>query len=168
MNDIKAVRQAIDGIFSGELDPLLGLLADDVVLQVALGGDAEPCREEDGKEAVAEYFGMLAGMVAFWNLDYTVRGDQLVAWGRESYTVKPCELAVSNEFALVFDFDRDQITRLLVIEDLPSFFREEQCLAGCSSGARRYPPLSTLDLVEHLAVSGDSFPTPSEPGLVLK
>ena len=150
MDDLRALRQAIDRIFAGELDPLLDLLADDVNLQVALGAESGLCRRDEGKEAVAGYFCLLEGMVPFWQLDYTVRGDQLIAWGRESYTVEPWGLEVSNEFAMVFDLDHDRIRRVLVLEDLPSFFREGRPI---DSGSKEFPPLTVFDMVEHLAVS---------------
>ena len=50
-------------------------------------------------------------------------GDQLIAWGKESFTIEPCGLEGGSEFALVFDLSEGQISRVLVVEDLPSFIR---------------------------------------------
>jgi hypothetical protein len=56
-------------------------------------------------------------------MDYAARGNQLIAWGKEEFTVEPCGIEASSEFALVFDLSERLITRLLVVEDLPSFLR---------------------------------------------
>jgi hypothetical protein len=124
MNDVAEVRQAIDRILGGDLRPMLDLLADDVQFCVAVGGDAPFCLEDLGKQSVLDYFTALGGLVTFWQMDYTVRGDQLIAWGRESFTIERCELQGGCEFALVLDVAHGQITRFLVVEDLPSFIRE--------------------------------------------
>ena len=56
-----------------------------------------------GKQAVADYFTRLGGLVAFWQIDYTATGEQVIAWGRESFTVEGCGLEGGCEFALVFE-----------------------------------------------------------------
>jgi ketosteroid isomerase-like protein len=133
MDDVARVRQAVDRVLVGDLDPLLALLEDDVAFRVTLGGDTGLCREETGKDAVASYFGLLDGVVTFWHMDYTAGGDQLIAWGRESFTVEPCGLEASSEFALMFDMSDGLITRLTVVEDLPAFIRAGRSLDQISS-----------------------------------
>jgi hypothetical protein len=123
MDDLAAVRPALDRMLLGDPDPMLALLTDDVALQVAVGGD-EPSRLENrGKQPVVDYFSALGGMMTFSQIDYTAAGDQLIAWGKEDFTIEPCGIEASSEFALVFDFSEGLITRLLVVEDLPSFIR---------------------------------------------
>ena len=73
---------------------------------------------------MAEYFAALGGVVAFWQIDYGATGEQVIAWGKESFTVERCGLEGGCEFALVFDLDDGRITRFLVVEDLPSFVRD--------------------------------------------
>jgi hypothetical protein len=129
MDDTTELRRAVDRLLLGELEPLLDLLHQDVVFQVFGGcepGDADETfyLEDSGKEAVADYFTAFGGMVAFWQMDYSARGDQLIAWGSESFTVERCALEGGTEFALVFDLSDGQISRLLVAEDLPSFIRD--------------------------------------------
>lgn len=121
--DLTAVRRAVDRLLAGELEPLLGLLADDVQLEVADGGDAVELTRESGRQAVADYFTALGGITAFWQLDYTAAGEQLIAWGKERFTIEVCELEAACEFALVFDLEDGAITRLLVVEDLRAFVR---------------------------------------------
>jgi len=121
--DLAAVRHAVDQLLAGELDPLLGLLADDVQLEVADGGNAVELARDSGPQAVADYFTALGGITAFWQLDYAAAGEQLIAWGKERFTIEVCELEAACEFALVFDFDDGAITRLLVVEDLRAFVR---------------------------------------------
>ena len=126
MYDIAAVRQAVDRILLGDLEPMLDLLSQDVVFQVAVGGDEPVCLEESGREAVVDYFTALGGLVTFWQLDYTAGGEQLIAWGKESFTVERCGIEGECEFALVFELAEDKITRFLVVEDLPSYIRQAQ------------------------------------------
>jgi ketosteroid isomerase-like protein len=148
MNDIAivgsatAVRRAVDRLLAGALGPLLDLLAEDVELELATGGDVPACRKEAGKQPVVDYFSALGGLVAFWQVDYTATGGQVIAWGRESFTVEHCELEGGCEFALVFALSEGKITRLLVIEDLPCFMRGggslgEASIAGARPGGRR-------------------------------
>jgi hypothetical protein len=143
MNQMAALRAAVDRVLLGDFEPLHALMTDDVAFSVAVGGDTKLCREDSGKPAVADYFRLLGGMVTFWQIDYTARGDQLIAWGRESFTVEPCGIDATSEFALVFEVSGGLISSLFVIEDLPAFFR-----------ASRSPGLvkpGVLDLIEHLA-----------------
>ncbi|MGH7514956.1 MAG: nuclear transport factor 2 family protein [Gemmatimonadales bacterium] len=123
MDEMTAVRRAVDRLLAGELGPLLDLLAEEVEFELA-GAEAEPdSSKECGKRAVADYFTALGGLVAFWQMDYTARGNQVVAWGRESYTVEHCGLEGRCDFALVFDLSAGAITRLQMIEDLRAFMR---------------------------------------------
>lgn len=123
MNDITAVRRTVDCLLEGDLEPLLDLLAEDVEFEV-VGGRDEPERSKEwGKQAVADYFTALGGLVAFWQIDYTARGEQVIAWGEESFTIEHCELEGGCEFALVLDFSEVTITRFQVIEDLRPFMR---------------------------------------------
>jgi len=123
MTDTIELRLAVDRILLGDLEPMLGLLADDVEFCVAIGGDAPICLEDSGRQPVVDYFTALGGLVTFWQMDYTPRGDQLIAWGRESFTIETCELEGGCQFALVLDLADGLITRFMVVEDLPSFIR---------------------------------------------
>jgi hypothetical protein len=124
--DMTAVRRAVDRILMGDIEPMLEILDDDVVFEVSVGGDTPICLEDSGKKPVVDYFTALGGLVSFWQMDYAARGGHLIAWGRESFTIKECELEGGCEFALVFDLTDDRITRFLVVEDLRSFIRDPQ------------------------------------------
>jgi ketosteroid isomerase-like protein len=123
MDDMTAVRRAVDRLLAGSLGPLLDLLAEDVEFEVAGGEDVPSCRMDSGKQPVVDYFTGLGGLTACWQMDYTATGQQLIAWGNESFTVEHCELEGGCEFALVFELAEGMITRLVVIEDLASFVR---------------------------------------------
>jgi ketosteroid isomerase-like protein len=123
MNDMAAVRQAVDRLLLGDFEPMLELLAEDAVFCVAVSGDEPVCLEDFGKQPVADYFAALGSLVTFWQMDYTARGDQLIAWGKESFTIENCELEGGCEFALVFDLSEGLVSRLMVVEDLPDFIR---------------------------------------------
>jgi ketosteroid isomerase-like protein len=123
MDEMIAVRRAVDRLLAGELGPLLDLLAEEVEFVLAREGDEPDSGKEHGKEAVADYFTALGGLVAFWQMDYTARGEQVIAWGKESFTVEHCGLRGGCEFAIVFDLSEGTIARLQMIEDLRAFMR---------------------------------------------
>jgi hypothetical protein len=123
MDDMTAVRLAVDRLLGGDLGPMLDLLAEDVEFELAGGGDSPGYRKDWGKHAVADHFTALGELVAFWQIDYGAVDGQVIAWGKESFTVEHSELEGACEFALVFDLSRGMITRFMVIEDLTSFFR---------------------------------------------
>ena len=123
MDDMTAVRRAVDRLLGGDLGPMLGLLEEDVRFEVAGGGDSPEYRRHSGRQAVGDYFTGLGELVAFWQIDYGAVDGQVVAWGRERFRAEPCGLEGGCEFALVFDLSHGRITRLVVIEDLPSFMR---------------------------------------------
>ena len=135
MDDMTAVRRAVDRLLGGDLEPMLGLLAEDVEFEVAGGGDSAEDRKDSGKQAVAEHFSALGELVAFWQIDYGAVDGQVIAWGKESFTVEGCGLEGGCEFALVFDLSRGRIARFRVIEDLPSFYRRGGTLVETSSSA---------------------------------
>lgn len=118
MDDMTAVRRAVDRLLGGDLGPMLDLLAEDVEFEVEEGGDSPERRRAWGKQAVVDHFAALGELVAFWQIDYGAVDGQVIAWGKESFTVEGCGLEGGCEFALVFDLARGRISRFLVIEDL--------------------------------------------------
>src|SRR3954451_12414847 len=129
MDELTAVKGAVDCLVSGALAPLIELLASDVEFEVASGGDAPGCRKDSGQQAVADYFDELGDLPAFWRMDeFSAIDGRVIAWGDESFTLAGCRLEGRSEFALVFDLRDGRVTRLLVVED-PSF------LPGWSSPA---------------------------------
>lgn len=124
IDDLTAVRRVVDHLLEGTRGPLLDLLAEDVEFEVAAGEGLPGRRKQRGKQAVDDYFMALGGLVAFWQMDYTRSGRQVVAWGKESFTVEHCGLEGECELALVFELRRGMITQLRVIEEVRSFMRE--------------------------------------------
>jgi len=150
-----AIRRAVDQLLAGNTAPLLGLLADDVALEVTDGENLAGNYTESGRAAAAEYFTGLGGLPAFWQMDYTAAGEQVIAWGTERFTLDGCGLEGGCEFALVFEIDGGAITRLLVVEDLRAFLRATG--SGSSPGIAVHlgdPPsgLGPIDGRRHLAV----------------
>jgi ketosteroid isomerase-like protein len=123
MNDIAALRQAVDQVLGGRVEPLLDLLAQDVEFEVDGRCDVPGGWRGSGTQAVVDYFTSLGALTAFWQIDYSPVDGQVIAWGKESFTIQGCELEGETEFALVFDLADGRIVRLVVIEDLPSFVR---------------------------------------------
>lgn len=123
MNDITAVRHAVDQLLDGRLDPLLELLTEQVEFEVAGADEVSRGWTASGTQAVVDYFTALGSLPAFWQIDYSGVGGEVIAWGKEAFTVEGCELEGECEFALVFKLRDGRIVRLLVIEDLLSFIR---------------------------------------------
>jgi hypothetical protein len=111
MTDVTAVRRAVDRLLSGAPGPLLDLLAEDVAFEVTGGGDMTSLKDR-GRRPVMDYFTALGGLEASWQIDYTRKGRQVIAWGKGE-----CE------FALLFDLSDGMITRFQVIDDLSLFVR---------------------------------------------
>jgi ketosteroid isomerase-like protein len=141
MDELTAVRRAVDRLVSGALAPLIELLANDVEFEVASGGDAPGCRKHSGQQAVADYFDGLGDLPAFWRMDeFSANGGRVIAWGDESFTVERCGLEGETEFALVFDLRQGRVTKLLVIEDLsfiPGWDIPRASLPAVPAGVRR-------------------------------
>ena len=114
MNDMAALRQAVDQVLGGHLEPLLGLLADDVEFEVAGRVIAW------GKAAVADYFTALGALTAFWQIDYGAVDGQVIAWGKESFRIQGCGLEGECEFALLFDLSEDLLAFMRAGRRLPS------------------------------------------------
>jgi ketosteroid isomerase-like protein len=153
-DDLSAVRQALARMLLGDLAPILGLLAENVAFQVVVGGAEPRCITDWGRQPVVDYMKALGGMMAFWQVDYAARGDQLIAWGKEDFTIEPCGIEASSQFALVFDLADGRIVRLVIVEDLPAFIRKNVEPGIGSSGQE-------LDLASYLA---QEFPRPTLAG----
>ncbi len=140
MDELTAVKGAIDRLVSGALAPLIELLASDVAFEVAGGGATPGWRKHSGRQAVADYFDALGDLPAFWRMEYGAVDGRVIAWGVESFTVRGCELVGGTEFALVFDLREGGVTRLLVIEDLsgasvPAGVRQRRALRDAAPTA---------------------------------
>ena len=131
MTDMTALRQAVDHLLEGRLGSLLELLVEDVEFEVT------GSRIAWGKAAVAEYFTALGALPAFWQIDYGTEDGQVIAWGKESFTLQGSGLEGGCEFAMVFDLSGGRIVRVLMIEDL-----SQVVTASGAKGAKswRLPP----------------------------
>jgi ketosteroid isomerase-like protein len=126
LDNLALVKGILDRILpSGDLQPLLDGLADDVVFTVTTPDD-DPCTYLGaGKAAVLDYFENLVYLFAFWRVAYSSTGAGVLVRGEERFTLQPGGLEAHGEFALLFDLHDGLITRLLVVED-------PQVLAGAS------------------------------------
>jgi hypothetical protein len=123
VDDITSVRYAVNSLIQGDIELLLNLLPDNVEFKVVGGGDESTVTTDYGQQAVADYFTMLGGFIAFWQVDYTAANRQVVAWGKESFTVGGTDLDGGCEFALIFELSDGMVTRLVMVEDLGSWAR---------------------------------------------
>ena len=123
LDDVTAVRRALEGLVGGSSEALLDLLADEVELDVTGGGRTPRRSRESGKQAVADYFAAVGALVAFWQMEYSASGRRVIARVTESFTIQHLGLEGGCELALVFELSAGLVTRLQVIEDLRSSMR---------------------------------------------
>lgn len=123
IDEVTTVRQAVSTLIEGDIEPLLNLLPDNVEFKVVRGGEESAILTDYGQQAVADYFTLLGGFVAFWQVDYTAANRQVIAWGKESFTVGGTDLEGGCEFALVFELADGMVTRLVMVEDLGTWAR---------------------------------------------
>jgi ketosteroid isomerase-like protein len=154
MDELTAVRGAMDCLVSGALAPLLELLANDVEFEVASGGDVPGCRKDSGRQAVADYFAALGDLPAFWQMEYSAAGGRVIAWGEESFTVDGCGLEGESEFALVLDFHQGAVTRFMAIEDL-SFMPGWEVPSAAVAGERPMVARSPGTLQQPVPAGGE-------------
>jgi len=120
VDDLTAVRRAVDRLLGGSSSELLDLLADEVELDVTPGGRMASRSRGSGKQTVADYFAALGALVAFWQVEYTARGRRVIVQGTEAFTIQPLGLEGACEFALMFELSGGLVSRLQVIEDTRS------------------------------------------------
>jgi hypothetical protein len=120
LDDLTAVRGALDRLVDGSSEELLELVTDEVELDVTGGGRTPSRSRESGKQAVSDYFAALGALVAFWRMEYTARGCRVIVRVTESFTLQHLGLEGGCELALVFELSAGLVTRLQVIEDLRS------------------------------------------------
>jgi ketosteroid isomerase-like protein len=105
---------------SGDIQPLLDALADDVVLTV-VGPDGEAdVPPTIGKAAVLDYFVMLGDLVTFWRVRQVWSDTaRVVVLAEESFTLQPGSLMAQRELALLFELSEGSITRLGIVDGAP-------------------------------------------------
>lgn len=133
-DEVAAVRRAVDHLLAGALEPMLDLLAADVKFEVVPASESPGRTSSWGRRPVAEYFTSLGELVAFWQIDCTAAGGQVIAWGKEQFVVEHSGLEGGCDFALVFELSGGTITRFLVIEDASSAAGRGALLSAASRG----------------------------------
>jgi ketosteroid isomerase-like protein len=119
-DNLALVKGILDRMLaSGDVQPLLDGLSEDVVFTVAAPhGSPEPYQGA-GKAAVREYFAALGDLVTFWRVRYSWGDARVVVRVEETFTIEPGGLAGASELAVLFELHDGLITRLLVVEDPP-------------------------------------------------
>ena len=119
-DNLALVRSILDRMLaSGDIQPLMDGLSEDVVFTVAAPhGSLEPSQGA-GKAAVLDYFAALGDLVTFWRVQYSWGDARVVVRIEESFTIEPGGLAAASELAVLFELRDGLITRLFVVEDPP-------------------------------------------------
>jgi ketosteroid isomerase-like protein len=121
-DNVGLLKSIFEEVYStGNIQPLLDHMAEDVVWKVTIPDGTPISGEFRGKQAVAAYFDRLPGIAEFQQLrppEYVGHGDQVIVLGYEDYTVKKTGKSFRGEYATVTDFDEGRITKMVVIQDL--------------------------------------------------
>jgi len=117
MSNIALVQRMVDRILIQDLESALDLIAEGVELMVLPDFGAARPEIRWGREAPRDYFGALGGIVTFWQVRLIPDGDQVLVWGKESYTTNG-GIEAGSDFILGFQVRAGQIERILMVEDL--------------------------------------------------
>ena len=102
---------------SGNIGPLLDVLADDVELRVAPSDGSSDTYQGAGKADVLAYFAPLADLFTFWRVRSSGSGERVLVRAEETFTIQPGGLAARTELALLFELREGLITRLVLVEN---------------------------------------------------
>jgi ketosteroid isomerase-like protein len=120
-DNLALVRSILDRMLaSGDIQPLMDGLSEDVVFTVAAPHGGHEPSQGAGKTAVLDYFAALGDLVTFWRVQYSWGDARVVVRVEESFTIEPGGLAAACELAVLFELRDGLITRLLVVEDPPA------------------------------------------------
>ena len=111
----KVVQDAFAAFGRGDIQTLLGSVADDVVWigVYGTGSHVPTSGERRGKAAVAEFFEQVAANVTFSRFEpkeFIATGDKVVALGDYSATT-PAKKSFDSDFAMVFTVRDGKVTR---------------------------------------------------------
>lgn len=125
MGNIALARNLMDAGNSGNWQPLVDRLADDVTFTVTVPDGTPMAKHARGKQAVVEHLGGLGELIEFKQEqppEYFEAGDRVVLLGLESYEIKKTGDVISgSHYATVLAFRQGMITSFLVIQDLSAF-----------------------------------------------
>ena len=109
----KVVQQAYDYFKSGNIQGVLGLMADDVDWRLPNIENMPHSGTRKGVEQVAEFFSTLAELQDTKQFDpkeYIAQGDKVVALGHYVWNVKATNREFESDFAHVFTVRDGKIT----------------------------------------------------------
>jgi ketosteroid isomerase-like protein len=112
----QVVKDAYAAFQRGDIDGVLGLVGDDVEWEAVKGteGVVPTAGVRRGRRGVAEFFSQLAQWADFQQFEpreFIAQGDQVVAIGAYTLTVKPTSRRVAAEWVMVFTIRDGRIAR---------------------------------------------------------
>jgi ketosteroid isomerase-like protein len=111
----KVVQDAYAAFSRGDIQTLLGYMADDVLWNAVYGAGSHvpTAGERRGKAAVGEFFKQVAQNVNFSRFDpreFIATGDKVVALGHYTATT-PIKKVFDSDFAMVFTLQNGKIAQ---------------------------------------------------------
>ena len=96
-DNLALVKRILDRMLaSGDIQPLLDGLSEDVVFTVAAPRGGHEPYPGAGKAAVLDYFAALGDLVTFWRVRYSWGDARVVVRVEESFTIDPGGLAAAS------------------------------------------------------------------------
>jgi ketosteroid isomerase-like protein len=130
MNNMAVVQRFVDRILVQDLASAMDLVAPDAELTLLPVEPGDTAENFQGREAVGDYFEALGPIVTFWQVQLVPEGEQVLALGRECYTMNG-GLESDAEFMLVYQLREGLVARIVVVESLaaeapllPTVYRE--------------------------------------------
>lgn len=111
--NIKLVQQAYENFKSGDIQSLLGLLADDVSWQLPEIENVPFAGKRQGRESVGQFFSTVAGsqdVKSFEPREFVAQGDKVVALGSYTWRVKSTGREFGGEWVHVFTIRDGKVT----------------------------------------------------------
>jgi hypothetical protein len=129
MSNKERVQQIFDAFERGDIEFILNQLADDIEWTNYGTEELPHAGTFHGKAGVVQYFTTLDNTFVFENFhvnEFLDAGEAIVVLGVETVRSKSTGRATDNQWAMVFFFANDKVTRFLVYESSAALLKTLQ------------------------------------------
>lgn len=129
---VQAVQEIYAAFGRGDLPAIMGRLGEEIVWDVTGPPEVSYAGARKGRQAVAEFFQVLAQTVEiqrFEPQEFFAQGDTVVVLGRETMKARATQAVAENAWVMVFTFRENRLIR----------FREFDDTAAVAAAFRRAP-----------------------------
>lgn len=112
-NNTQIVQEAYSKFGSGDIEGLLNLMSDDIEWTTPTVEGAPLTGKRNGRDSVAEFFGMLDESEEFSSFEpreFIAQGDRVVVLGNSAGTVKPTGRNFETDWVHIFTVKDGKVT----------------------------------------------------------